>query len=137
MNSKERIAKALSLCTDTKVFEMGQGIYESASKVFVEHFAGRKAVVVADINTWAVLGEKVYENFTKAGIPTAKYIIDKKEFHADWKYVEMVDLIVEGRYDEAKALEVATDYEDTDPQLLIKEASADFNVLVSVGSGVI
>ena len=26
MDSKARIAKALSLCTDTKVFEMGQGI---------------------------------------------------------------------------------------------------------------
>ena len=137
MNSKERIAKALSLCTDTKVFEMGQGIYETASKVFVEHFAGRKAVVVADVNTWVVLGEKVYENFVQAGIPTDKYIIDKKEFHADWKYVEMVDLIIEGRFDEAKAIEIATDYEDTDPQLLMKDACTDFNVLVSVGSGVI
>ena len=126
MNSKERIAKALSLCTDTKVFEMGQGIYETASKVFVEHFAGRKAVVVADVNTWAVLGEKVYENFTNAGIPTAKYIIDKKEFHADWKYVEMVDLIVEGRYDEAKAIEVAAEYEDTDHENLSHGCKMNF-----------
>lgn len=137
MNSEERIAKALSISTDTKVFEMGQGVYAEASKVFAEYFPGRKAVIVADINTWPVLGQKVYENFVASGIPTDRYIIDKEEFHADWKYVEMTDLVVEGRYDEAKTLENATDYEDTDPKKLIKEASADYNVLVSVGSGVI
>ena len=137
MESKERIKKALAISTDTKVFEMGQGVYAEASKVFAEYFPGRKAVIVADINTWPVLGEKVYEDFVKSGIQTDRYIIDKEEFHADWKYVEMTDLVVEGRYDEAKSLENATDYEDTDPQKLIKEASADYNVLVSVGSGVI
>lgn len=137
MNSEERIVKALSISTDTKAFEMGQGVYTQASKLFAQYFPGRKAVIVADINTWSALGQKVYENFAASGIPTDRYIIDKEEFHADWKYVEMTDLVVEGRYDEAKSLENATDYEDTDPKKLIKEASADYNVLVSVGSGVI
>ena len=137
MNSEKRIAKALSISTDTKAFEMGQGVYTQASKLFAQYFPGRKAVIVADINTWPVLGQKVYENFVASGIPTDKYIIEKEEFHADWKYVEMTDLIVEGRYDEAKALENKTDYEDIDPSKLIREASEEFNVLVSVGSGVI
>ena len=137
MNSEKRIAKALSISTDTKAFEMGQGVYTQASKLFAQYFPGRKAVIVADINTWPVLGQKVYENFAASGIPTDKYIIEKEEFHADWKYVEMTDLIVEGRYDEAKALENKADYEDTDPSKLIKEASEEFNILVSVGSGVI
>lgn len=137
MNSEKRIAKALSISTDTKAFEMGQGVYTQASKLFAQYFPGRKAVIVADINTWPVLGQKVYENFVASGIPTDKYIIEKEEFHADWKYVEMTDLIVEGRYDEAKALENKTDYEDTVPSKLINEASEEFNVLVSVGSGVI
>lgn len=137
MNSEERIVKALSISTDTKAFEMGQGVYTQASKLFAQYFPGRKAVIVADINTWPVLGQKVYENFAASGIPTDKYIIEKEEFHADWKYVEMTDLIAEGKYDEAKALENKTDYEDTDPAKLFKEASDEFNVLVSVGSGVI
>ena len=137
MNSEKRIAKALSISTDTKAFEMGQGVYTQASKLFAQYFPGRKAVIVADINTWPVLGQKVYENFVASGIPTDKYIIEKEEFHADWKYVEMTDLIVEGRYDEAKALENKTDFEDIDPSKLIREASEEFNVLVSVGSGVI
>lgn len=137
MNSEERIAKALAISTDTKAFEMEQGVYTQASKLFAQYFPGRKAVIVADINTWSALGQKVYENFAASGIPTDKYIIEKEEFHADWKYVEMTDLIVEGRYDEAKALENKTDYEDIDPSKLIREASEEFNVLVSVGSGVI
>lgn len=137
MNSEERIVKALSISTDTKAFEMGQGVYTQASKLFAQYFPGRKAVIVADINTWSALGQKVYENFAASGIPTDKYIIEKEEFHADWKYVEMTDLIAEGKYDEAKTLENKTDYEDTDPAKLFKEASDEFNVLVSVGSGVI
>ena len=137
MNSEKRIAKALSISTDTKAFEMGQGVYTQASKLFAQYFPGRKAVIVADINTWPVLGQKVYENFVASGIPTDKYIIEKEEFHADWKYVEMTDLIAEGQYEQAKALENAKDYEDTDPAKLFREASSEFNVLVSVGSGVI
>ena len=137
MNSEKRIAKALSISTDTKAFEMGQGVYTQASKLFAQYFPGRKAVIVADVNTWPVLGEKVYTNFVASGIPTDKYIIEKEEFHADWKYVEMTDLIAEGQYEQAKALENAKDYEDTDPAKLFREASSEFNVLVSVGSGVI
>lgn len=137
MNSEKRIAKALSISTDTKAFEMGQGVYTQASKLFAQYFPGRKAVIVADINTWPVLGQKVYENFAASGIPTDKYIIEKEEFHADWKYVEMTDLVAEGQYEQAKALENAKDYEDTDPAKLFREASSEFNVLVSVGSGVI
>ena len=72
MESKERIAQALSVATDTKVFEMGQSIYEMASGVLKEYFPGRKAVVVADLNTWAVLGRKVYESIMHAGIPVQK-----------------------------------------------------------------
>ena len=116
---------------------MGQGVYKKASKVFVESFPGRKAIIVADVNTWPVLGSLVFDDFVSAGIDVETYIIDKKEFHADWKYVEMVDLIVEGDYHKAKALEDASSYEDTDPLCLVKEPSEEYRILVSVGSGVI
>ncbi|MBQ2372420.1 MAG: hypothetical protein II289_04545, partial [Bacteroidales bacterium] len=136
MDSKERIAKALAISTDTKVFEMAQGASACVPEVFQKCFPGRKAAVVADINTWPALGEKVYEAMKQAGIVVEKYIIDKQEFHADWKYVEMVDRIIEGDFAAAKATEDATDYVDTLPEKLFREASDDFYVLVSVGSGV-
>lgn len=137
MDSKERIARALAVSTDTKVFEMGAGASNLAPALFSQLFPGRKAAVVTDVNIWPILGEKVYDSLVSAGIETAKYIIDKQEFHADWKYVEMTDKIVEGDFQAAKAIEDETAHVETDPKELFREASEDFYVLVSVGSGVI
>ena len=67
MDSKERIAKALSISTDTKVFEMGQGVAEGTPDVFKKCFPGRKAVVLADVHTWPVLGERIYGLFPNSG----------------------------------------------------------------------
>lgn len=137
MDSKERIAKALSISTDTKVFEMGQGVAACTPDVFAKCFPGRKAVVLADIHTWPVLGEKVYVLFQQAGIPVEKYIIDKEVFHAEWKYVEMTDCIVRGEYEVAKVLEDKEEHEETAPEKCFRTPSESYNVLVSVGSGVI
>lgn len=137
MNSKERIAKALSISTDTKVFEMGQGVSERTPEIFKEYFPGRKAVILADVHTWPILGERLCTIFKDAGIETESYIIDKEVFHAEWKYVEMTDLVVEGDYAAAKVIEDSTEHVEAEPEILFKEPSSSYGVLVSVGSGVI
>ena len=137
IDSKERIARALAISTDTKVFEMGQGAAALAPEVFINCFPGRKAVIVADMNTWPVLGKRVAADFNAAGIPADTYIIDKKEFHADWKYVEMTDLIVKGDYAAAKAVENDENHQEGDAEKSFCQPSDGYNVLVSVGSGVI
>ena len=76
MNSKERIAKALSISTDTKVFEMGQGVSGRTPEIFNECFPGRKAVILADVHTWQVLGERLCSLFKEAGIETDSYVIE-------------------------------------------------------------
>lgn len=110
MTSKERIDFAMSISTDTKLFEMGRGASVKAPAVFKEYFPGRKALILADVHTWPALGEKVYGLFLEAGIPVDRHIIMEEEFHAEWKYIELVDGLL-----------------DKDPDA----------VLVSVGSGVI
>lgn len=137
MDSKERIAAALKVATDTKAFEMGQGVLGMAAEVYNRFFEGRKAVVVADINTWPAAGERVFANLKEAGVDVDCYIIDKKEFHAEWKYIEMVDKIVEGDYAAAKAIEDDTDHVEADAEQAFKPFDASNRVLVSVGSGVI
>ena len=137
MDSKERICKALALATDTKVFEMGCGVSDFAPEIFKKWFPGRKAVIVADVNTWPVLGEKTFALFCSAGIETSKYIIDKKEIHAEWKYVEMLDKILDGDLEAAKAIEDDPDHVEADAEKAFREASESYNVAVSVGSGVI
>ncbi len=107
---QDRIAKALGIATDTRVFEMGSGVSGKAPDVFRNCFPGKKAMIVADVHTWPALGEKVYAAFRGAGIPVERDIIPEKEFHAEWSYVERVDALL-----------------DAHPSA----------VLVSVGSGVI
>lgn len=137
MSSKERIARALAISTDTKVFEMGRDMSVCAAETFMKCFPGRKAVIVSDTNTWRVLGERVYAAFVEAGIPAVSYIIGKEEFHAHWQYVEMTDLLIEGRYDEARAVENASDHVESDRDKAFIEPSEDYNILVAVGSGTI
>ena len=109
MTAKDRIAKALSVATDTKVFEMGYDHLKLAPQYFKEYFPGKKAKIIADNNTWRVAGEEVYGYFKESGIETLYYIIPDKEFHAEWKYVEDVE----------------------------NELKKDGAIAVSVGSGVI
>lgn len=137
MDSKERIARGLAVSTDTKIFEMRSGAAECAPQVFKQCFPGRKAAIVADVNTWRVLGKSVDSLFRAASIPTESYVIDKNEFHAEWRFVEMTDRIVEGRFNEARALENSTGYSDSPAEDSFRPADENNFVLVSVGSGVI
>ena len=91
MKREERIQFALSIATDTKQFIMGGGASLKAPEVFKEFFPGKGALVVADIHTWPALGEKVYALLEESGITVRKFVIMEEEFHALWKYVEMVD----------------------------------------------
>ena len=90
METEERIAHALAVARDTKVFEMGEGILSRVSEVFRNQFPGRMALVIADVNTWRVAGSQVYGYLLDAGIETGAFLIPDREFHAEWKYVEMV-----------------------------------------------
>ena len=94
MNSEERIRKALAVAHDTKVFELGPGLLARVPAVFSAQFPGRMAMVVADINTWRVAGAEVYQRMLEAGIETGVFLIPDREFHAEWKYVEMVEAAV-------------------------------------------
>ena len=91
-----RIRRALAVANDTKCFEMGEGLLARVPAVFETYFPGRMAMVVADINTWRVAGAEVYAHLLDAGIETGVFIIPDREFHAEWKYVEMVEAAVKG-----------------------------------------
>ena len=95
MTSEERIAAALKVATDTKAFELGQGILGRVPVLFKEYFPGREAVVVADKNTWRVAGAEVFEALTSAGIPTGKHLFKEDEFHADWDHIEELDRVLD------------------------------------------
>ena len=90
-----RIENALRNATDTKVFELGENILDRVPAVFSSLFPGRDAVLIVDCNTWRVAGEKVFALMRGAGIPTTVFHIPDEHFHAEWKYIEMVDKVLD------------------------------------------
>lgn len=95
MTAKERIANALKVATDTKVFEMGSGILNIVPKIFDQLFPGRMAIIVADCNTWRVAGEQVYRHMQQADIECGVFLFPQKEFHATWEHIETVDALLD------------------------------------------
>ena len=95
MTSEERIAAALKVATDTKAFELGQGILGRVPVLFKEYFHGREAIVVADKNTWRVAGAEVFEALQAAGVKVQKFLFEEDEFHADWDHIETLDRVLD------------------------------------------
>ena len=95
MTSEERIAAALKVATDTKAFELGQGILGRVPALFNEYFPGREAIVVADKNTWRVAGAEVFEALQAAGVKVQKFLFEEDEFHADWDHIEELDRVLD------------------------------------------
>lgn len=94
MKQEDRIKEALKVAQDTKVFEMGEGYISKIPDVFRQQFPGRTAIVIADPNSWKVAGCQVYELMQQTEIETGLFVIPDREFHAEWKYVEMVEAAV-------------------------------------------
>lgn len=85
-----RIKDALALASDTKVFQFGEDILKHAPDLFLENFPGKKALIVADGNTWVAAGEKVWSYFKGAGIECRKHLFGMEEFHADSRYSDEI-----------------------------------------------
>lgn len=89
--SKESIASALKQATETKFLEIGSGILNKVPQVFKEQFPGKKAIVIADPNTYRVAGEKVHEALKNAGLEGIEpYILDDPNLYADYVFVERI-----------------------------------------------
>ena len=82
------IEQALQRTTDSKALIIGQGAMEKAADLFRDLFPGKKAVVVADTNTYRVAGEKVAAILEKAGLKAAEpFIFDDPDLFAEWGFV--------------------------------------------------
>ena len=95
MNTQEVIKDVLQISKCTKALEFGANIIDRVPGVFAKFFPGRKAIVFADKITWGVAGEKIFNEFEKAGMPVVKFLITDDHFHPDMKYVLMLDKVIE------------------------------------------
>lgn len=63
-----KVEQALKAANETRALRIGSGILNEVAGLFKEQFAGRKAVVVADVTTYRVAGERVEKELRNANI---------------------------------------------------------------------
>lgn len=95
MDTQKVIEEVLKVSYATKALEFGADIMDRIPGLFTKFFPGRKAIVFADKITWKVAGERAFYELAKAGVPATTFIITDDRFHPDWKYVEMIDKVIE------------------------------------------
>lgn len=64
------LKSALAGATSTKAVIVERNGLAALGHTFSERFAGRKAIVVADLNTWAAAGERAQQELSSAGVAT-------------------------------------------------------------------
>lgn len=89
---------ALERARDTKALEFGDGAMEKVPAMFRRLFPGKKAVVVADVNTYRVAGEAVYGYLVKSGVETEEpFIFTDPDLYAEWSYIEQLEAFLKSR----------------------------------------
>lgn len=85
----DKITAALERARDTKALIIGNGVVCRTAEMFNNLFAGRKAIVVADDNTWKVAGIDAQKSLEDAGIETYEpFIFPSEDFYAEWQHIE-------------------------------------------------
>lgn len=91
-----KIEQALQKTTDTKACLIGRGVVADTAQVFTKLFPGKKAIIVADTNTWKVAGEAVQQSLDAANVAyDAPYVFNDPHLHAEWKFVEQLQQVLE------------------------------------------
>lgn len=99
-----KIEQALRHTTDTKRLMSGPGCVRSSAGMFQDLFPGKKAIIVADRNTWEVAGKDVLLSLQEAGVPHDEpFIFTDPDLYAEWTYVEQL----KARLSETDAIPIA------------------------------
>ena len=89
MTIQERVKKALERTTDTKELVIGKGALSRCAEVFSRMFPSKRAIVVADTNTWRVAGKQVDASLREAGIAVEQpFVFTDDDLYAEWRFVE-------------------------------------------------
>ena len=87
-----KVEIALSRTTDTKALVIGNNTLPQVADMFKQLFPGRRAVVVADRNTWRVAGNDVHRILAQAGVEQDEpHIFTDPKLYAEWTFVEELD----------------------------------------------
>ena len=87
-----KVESALLRTTDTKALVIGIETLPRVADMFKELFPGRRALVVADANTWRAAGGDVHRILAQAGIAQDEpHVFTDPKLYAEWTFVEQLD----------------------------------------------
>lgn len=90
-----KVESALSRTTDTRALAIGADTLPQTAGIFERLFPGKRAVVVADLNTWRVAGAEVQRILAEKGIPQDEpHIFRDPKLYAEWRFVEELDAVL-------------------------------------------
>lgn len=85
----DKIKIALEKARDTKALITGRGTVCRTGEMFRSLFPDRKAIIIADENTWEAAGKQVQRSLEDNGIESfSPYIFPGKDFYAEWTHIE-------------------------------------------------
>lgn len=85
------IENALKAARETKALRIGEGVLPEIYGFFNGQFPGKKAVVIADGNTFRAAGKEVYECLLAHGATDKEpFIFTDKDLYAEYSYVEQL-----------------------------------------------
>ncbi len=84
--------KALTAATDTKYLVIGRDNASDVARTFHTCFSGRKALIVADAETFKICGRKVYDALLAQDIDCDKpFIFEDPSIYAEYKFVDQLE----------------------------------------------
>jgi len=85
---KLSLAEAVRAARETRALEIGENVLSRTPRVFREQFGPRRAVIVADANTFAAAGRTVLDAFRTADSPMLDpFIFRAPDLHAEHRFV--------------------------------------------------
>ena len=91
-----KIEMALERARDTKALIIGSGVVCRTAEMFAQLFPGKRAIIVADDNTWEVAGKEAQKSLDDAGIESEPaYVFCSKDFYAEWPHIETLKACLE------------------------------------------
>ncbi|MDR2039779.1 MAG: sn-glycerol-1-phosphate dehydrogenase [Bacteroidales bacterium] len=86
-----QVEEALKAAKETKALWIGSGFLSRVSELFKEQFPEKKAVIIADNNTYKVAGKYVEQFINSANIAQeAPFIFTDPELYAEYTYVDIL-----------------------------------------------
>lgn len=86
------LQQILDKASDTKALTICPDAGKHVADMFLELFPGKTAVIIADLNTFAVAGKGINDTLANAGIPTIEpFIFESPDLFAEWSYLEQLE----------------------------------------------